>query len=368
MLPLRAPAPFVSLTTALVRAAIPLVVASVLSHPDSALAAASYAVTLQGSSQSSASPLRQSYHAATPGVAPTVISEEAVAAPGNVGAYARLDTTWPFDFQAGVSGSSGGRAATDDFTITGPSSATTVQGAIRFRTQVRLARGGGLAGSDAHRASATLHVTAAQLVADGSCWLGNLSEGSDGVLAGQSPPLLEVSFSLPGTFPVGQPFAVSMDFEVEDQTYGDSTVSPGFTETDGLAMGIELGDEHDQVMELPAGYTVNAPSWNVLANVASVVGLPAGTEPVLMPVAPNPSSGNMVLAFSLPRGGEVHLAVTDLQGRLVRRLMAGSMSAGPHDWVWDGRGDSGDRVVPGVYFEVVRFEDRTLTRRLVRVR
>ena len=243
MYPFRKYAPFSASTIAIRLGAIVLVMGALCWHSESALAAASYSVTLQGSSQTSASPLRQSYWTATPGVAPTVINEEAAAAPGDVGAYARLDTAWPFEILAGISGNAGARAATDDFVITGPPGAKSVNGAMRFRTRIRLDRGGGLAGSDLHRARALLHVTAAQFQADGSCWFGNLDQGSNGVLAGHSPPLLEVSFSVPGAFPVGEPFAVSMNFEAEDRTLGDSTVSPGFTETDGLEMGMALGDE-----------------------------------------------------------------------------------------------------------------------------
>jgi flagellar hook capping protein FlgD len=368
--PFRKYAPFASSTIASRLGATVLAVGAICCHPESAPAAASYSVTLQGSSQTSASPLRRSYWTATPGVAPTIINEEAAAAPGNVGAYARLDTAWPFEIQAGISGTAGARAATDDFVITGPPGARTVDGAMWFRTKIRLDRGGGVAGSDLHRARALLHVIAAQLQADGSCWFGNLDQGSDGVLAGHSPPLLDVSFSLPGSFPVGEPFAVSMDFEAVDRTLGDSTVSPGFTETDGLEMGLALGDETGQVMELPPGYTVNAPDWHVVANVTGVAGEPGidPTGPRLAPAVPNPSAGDVAFGLSLPRSGDVSMVVTDLQGRMMRRLLAGWMSAGPHHEVWDGRRDSGERVPPGVYFCVVRFEHRTLTRRLARVR
>src|SRR5207244_1765017 len=122
MFPFRARAPFVPSATALGRAAAFLLAGSILSRSESARGAASYSITLQGSSQSSASPLRQSYFTATPGVSPTIISEYAFADPGEVGARARLGTAWPFEIQAGISGNAGARAATDDFVITGPPS------------------------------------------------------------------------------------------------------------------------------------------------------------------------------------------------------------------------------------------------------
>jgi hypothetical protein len=345
-----------------------LVVGAICSEPGRVRAEASYTITLQGWTQTSTSPLHESYSAATPGVAPTLIHEEAAADAGDVGAYARFDTSWPFEIQAGLSGIARARAATDDFVITGPPGVNTVEGAMWFRTKIRLDRGGGLAGSDLHRARALLHVTAAQLQADGSCWFGNRDQGSDGVLSALSPPLLVGAFSLQGAFPVGEPFSVSMDFQADERTFGDSTVSPGFTMTDGLVMGIALGDERGKVMDLPAGYTVNAPDWHVIENVTSVDGMP-GIDPGLRlsAPAPNPSAGDVALRLSLPRSGEVSMVVTDLQGRVMRRLATTWMGAGPHTLIWDGRRDSGEPVSPGVYFVVVRFEHRTLTRRLAMI-
>lgn len=370
MRPFRYRTVFASTAMSVRRAAVVVTMGTVLSPAAIARAAPSYSVTLQGSSQTSASPLRQSFWTATPGVAPTIIDETAAAAPGAVGAFARLNTAWPFEIQTGVQGGASARAVTDDFVITGPANATTVQGAMWFRTQVRLDHGGGLAGSDVHRASVVLHVTAAQFQADGSCWSSNLDEGSDGVLAGHAPPLVDASYSLSGAFPVGVPFAVSLEFEAVGRTYGDSTVSPGITEADGLQLGVTLGDENGRVMELPPGYTVNAPSWRVVANVTSVAAgaIVDATAPRLAPAAPNPSAGDVVLGLTLPRSGEVTLVVMDLTGRVARRLAAARFGAGPHDEVWDGRRDSGELVAPGVYFAMARFENRILTRRVVRIR
>ncbi len=345
-----------------------LTAGSTLAMPVIARGAASYSITLQGGTQTSASPLRDSFHTATPGVAPTLISEDACALPAHVGARARLQTFWPFEIVTGISGNAAGHASTDDFLIAGPPGVTTVSGAMRFHAEVRLERGGGLAGSDMHIAKALVHVTAATFAADGSCWSGNLNEGADGVLTGQSPPDLAASFSLAGTFPVGVPFAVSMNLEAEDQTYGDSAVSPGITATDGWTVGLALGDTEGPVMDLPDGYTVNAPSWGVIANHLAGVDAAQSRDLEFAPATPNPSAAATTFEFTLPHTGSVSLVVTDLQGRRVRRLAAGPMSAGPQREVWEGRDESGGRAAPGIYFGVLRFENRTITRRVVRIR
>jgi flagellar hook assembly protein FlgD len=64
----------------------------------------------------------------------------------------------------------------------------------------------------------------------------------------------------------------------------------------------------------------------------------------------------------------VEVAVTDVAGRRVRRLGAGSLPAGRHTVRWDGRDATGRPVASGVYFLVLETEERRVTRKLVLVR
>jgi hypothetical protein len=341
-----------------------------LSLPCVALGAPSYSVDLRGTSETSSSPLRRTMQMATPGVAPTLVHLEACAAQGFTGARVRLDTSWPFDYQAGFGGNADAIASTDDFVIDGPPGATSVHGVFHFHVKLELDRGGGVAGSDSHIASASLRVAAAGLSDQGSCWSGNLDQGADGALAGQTPPVIDATLSLAGTFPVGSPFAVSLDLETRGQTFGDSAVSPGFTDTDASTHGLAIGDASGRVMELPSGYTVNSSSWGVVDDQATLVAGVPGSRSIsfsLEAPAPNPSVGLTSLGFSLPRAGEARLMVIDLQGRLVRRLIAAPMGAGRHDVVWNGRDDGGRRVAAGIYVVELGFEGRTSVRRIARL-
>jgi len=121
------------------------------------------------------------------------------------------------------------------------------------------------------------------------------------------------------------------------------------------------------VMDLPAGYLVQAPSWGVFANRVDAPAVDARGIGFIG-IAPNPSVGATRLRFVLPRAGEASVVLNDLQGRHVRRLALGMMSAGAGEAVWDGRDDSGRRVAPGVYLAVLRFENRTVVQRVVRAR
>jgi len=65
---------------------------------------------------------------------------------------------------------------------------------------------------------------------------------------------------------------------------------------------------------------------------------------------PNPFNPGTRLTVTVPVAGPVSLGVYDLQGRLVRSLLAEQRAAGDHPLSWDGRDDSGASAPSGVYF------------------
>lgn len=64
---------------------------------------------------------------------------------------------------------------------------------------------------------------------------------------------------------------------------------------------------------------------------------------------PNPFNPSTTIAFDLPRTGPVSLTIYDVQGRRIRTLLDGTLSAGAHSRVWDGTDDRGSRAASGVY-------------------
>jgi hypothetical protein len=86
--------------------------------------------------------------------------------------------------------------------------------------------------------------------------------------------------------------------------------------------------------------------------------LPAVTD--LTNIFPNPFNPQTTIAFELSATGPVDLAVYDLQGALVRRLIQAELPAGRHETVWDGTDDAGQRVASGIYMS--RLEANRLAR------
>jgi len=88
----------------------------------------------------------------------------------------------------------------------------------------------------------------------------------------------------------------------------------------------------------------------------------------LGPAAPNPFSARTSFALALPAAAAVSMSIVDVQGRLVRSLLEGALSAGSHALHWDGRDAQGQAAPAGVYFVRANIGGEVTSRSLVRLR
>lgn len=89
-----------------------------------------------------------------------------------------------------------------------------------------------------------------------------------------------------------------------------------------------------------------------ITSVVSVGDRPSGPKRMVefrLP-APNPSSGDVSIAYYLPSTAKVQVAIHDLSGRRIRLLADGERPGGLHAISWDGTDDRGQRAGSGVYF------------------
>ncbi len=84
--------------------------------------------------------------------------------------------------------------------------------------------------------------------------------------------------------------------------------------------------------------------------------------------APNPFNPTTTIRFSLPEPGRASLTVYDHNGRLVRKLVNGAMSAGTHEIAWGGRDALGRLAGSGVYLYRLASRQGELVRRMLLVR
>lgn len=102
------------------------------------------------------------------------------------------------------------------------------------------------------------------------------------------------------------------------------------------------------------------------ADVKAIENLPRAYA--LRRAMPNPFTGWTVLSFDLPEACETEFTICDVGGRLVRTLLNSDISAGRHKAIWDGLGDNGESVPPGVYFARFQAGAFRTTERIVLLR
>jgi Right handed beta helix region len=83
---------------------------------------------------------------------------------------------------------------------------------------------------------------------------------------------------------------------------------------------------------------------------------------------PNPFNPRTKILFDVGRSGQVELAIYDVAGRLVRRLVNEPMIRGSHEMIWEGD-DSGSRpVAAGVYFLRLKTADTVSRQRITLIK
>lgn len=102
-----------------------------------------------------------------------------------------------------------------------------------------------------------------------------------------------------------------------------------------------------------------APSAIAAPNVA--------TARAVLDVWPNPSWRSATIGYAVPGASTVRLCIHDPGGRLVRIVEEGPSQAGSRTVVWDGLGQAGRAVPPGVYFCRLEAGDLQTTIKMVRM-
>ncbi|NNE43590.1 MAG: hypothetical protein HKN12_05240 [Gemmatimonadetes bacterium] len=172
------------------------------------------------------------------------------------------------------------------------------------------------------------------------------------------------------TQPVGVPFSVSIKLDVEDtaMAFGGLPASTAQYNSSYSAT-FPVGTP---VFDLPAGFTVNSASGNIVNNFyqSPAVGVEvlsdARADIRLAPATPNPMNAWTALSFEMPRGADARLDVYDVTGARVRGLVDGWRAGGSHSVRWDGRNDVGQPVSAGVYFYRLTVEGKGVTGKVVR--
>jgi hypothetical protein len=82
---------------------------------------------------------------------------------------------------------------------------------------------------------------------------------------------------------------------------------------------------------------------------------------------PNPFNAAVAISLSLPREGNLNLAIYDIAGRRVKTLYDGA-AAGNLRLIWDGTGDRGEPISSGAYFYCIEYENRIFASKVTLLR
>lgn len=168
-----------------------------------------------------------------------------------------------------------------------------------------------------------------------------------------------------GTFAEGLAITIGGGDGANNQDYPseiaprDAFAQAVFRYTPTRTGGIAVDTGVYKVVYFAFGFEAISTSADRAAVMAGILGflLPAGqsgvpgaaAQGVALACAPNPFNPQTTVSFDLPHPSAVDVAVYDVGGRRVRRLVAGLQPAGRTAVTWDGRDDGGRSLASGVY-------------------
>ena len=155
--------------------------------------------------------------------------------------------------------------------------------------------------------------------------------------------------------------------------FGSAGYSTSFA-PGGLSVGSPLTAEaydldQNGLDELYVSYAGRIWMYSSDAAVTAVPPSESSARPLSMGAPwPNPSSGDTNLRFRLTSGVAPVLRVHDTAGRNVRQIALPLLSAGEHEYRWDGKLEDGRYAAPGMYWLELDAGGVTQSRRVVRLR
>jgi hypothetical protein len=183
------------------------------------------------------------------------------------------------------------------------------------------------------------------------------------------PSVNSSCIDLPGSWT-----AIEMDVAPTCTSGGGGTCSPGPCEMT-YAWTIPDGLNSDQVkirvrMDNSAtDYFDVSDAPFTITGAAGVTGQAPGKPLRLEQNRPNPFNPRTIISFVLDHDvTDVHLAVYDSRGRLVRSLIDGELSSGAHSVMWDGIDQQDDIVPSGIYFYRLETASERHTRKMLLVK
>ncbi|NQV37084.1 MAG: T9SS type A sorting domain-containing protein, partial [Candidatus Marinimicrobia bacterium] len=153
-----------------------------------------------------------------------------------------------------------------------------------------------------------------------------------------------------------------------------TTIGPDFHHT-GIWYEYFSGDSLNvqstsDVLELAAGefnifttVRIDPPEAGLLSINSELTSIPVTFQ--LYQNYPNPFNPETTIRFSIPTMEKIHLAVYDIQGRLVKTLVDENIPSGNHSVKWSGTNAKGHPVASGMYIYKLKTKDSVFLNKMM---
>jgi hypothetical protein len=85
-------------------------------------------------------------------------------------------------------------------------------------------------------------------------------------------------------------------------------------------------------------------------------------------VNPNPAKTKVTICYSLSAEGKISLQLYDISGRLVKTLVNESKQTGIYSVIWNGTNDNNRKIGEGVYFCILKTDEKSLKQKILMVK
>jgi hypothetical protein len=163
------------------------------------------------------------------------------------------------------------------------------------------------------------------------------------------------------------PTSVGVYAEIERLCTGTTTMPPGFydccfvlTEESFHQSGVDEGQWYSLLVDDSMQFEIS--------DLTAADSQEAHLLFLAEPACPNPFLGSTNLQYTIPRAEHVTIAVFDIRGRRIRRLVDEVLAPRRYVAAWNGSDDSGRPVASGTYFCRLTAGSHSETRRMVLIR
>jgi len=94
-------------------------------------------------------------------------------------------------------------------------------------------------------------------------------------------------------------------------------------------------------------------------------------DPVMIPVIqsvsvfPNPASQSSSISFKLTEAAPISIAIYNIKGQKVKRIIDSELKSGDYQFTWDGRDNNGRSCSSGLYYYRIVSPERNITRKML---